>query len=75
MAMQAVQHGWHVPVKPHHSLFCGVQTSQEIGAADIPHGRLSIQSLIVFAPQELHEKDAEESLTNNTTAGVHETLP
>jgi hypothetical protein len=56
MAMQAVQHGWHVPVKPHHSLFCGVQASREIGAGDIPHGRLSNQFLNIFAPQELDDK-------------------
>jgi hypothetical protein len=54
MAMQAVQHGWHVPVKP--LGFCGVQASQEIGLACIPYRRLSMQSIIFFAPQKLHEK-------------------
>jgi hypothetical protein len=46
MAMQAVQHGWHVPVKP--LGFCGVQASQEIGLACIPYRRLSMQSIIFF---------------------------
>ena len=35
---------------------CGVQASQEREAADIPHGCLSIQSLLSFAPPKLHEK-------------------
>jgi hypothetical protein len=40
---------------------CGVQASQEREAADIPHGCLSIQSLLSFAPQNLHEKAAEKA--------------
>lgn len=59
-----------MPVKATALDSCGVQASQEREAADIPHGCLSIQSLLSLH-RKSSTKSCRESLLNDSTAYGH----